>query len=370
MPLQRRRVLQARLHVKCASRALAVELVEGGATMERSKRKPLRRRVLLIVLCALSLAPAAAHADEGGLSFWLPGLMGSLSAVPGQPGWSWLTAYVHLQEAANGSKEFVRRAAVVAGLEARADVAASGPVYTFATPVLGGQAAFGLFGAGGNSFAAIDATLTGPRGNTISGHASDSRTDWADVFWQGTLKWNNGVHNTMVYATGNILSGTYDPTRLANLSLGWVAVDAGGGYTYLDTKTGHEFTVVSGLTYNFMNHDLQYQNGIDWHLDWAASQFFGKSVHAGIAGYVFQQLTGDSGAGAKLGDFKGRVLGIGPQIGFFFPLGEKYQGYLNLRAYRDFAVENRAEGFSTWLTFVISPAAPTETPAKPLRTKY
>src|SRR5262249_17189556 len=177
---------------------------------------------------------------------------------------------------------------------------------------------------------------------------------------QGALRRTTGDPTPMAPPTENTLRGPYHPTRLANLSLGWVAVDAGGGYTYLDTKTGHEFTVVSGLTYNFMNHDLQYQNGIDWHLDWAASQFFGKSVQAGIAGYVFQQLTGDSGAGAKLGDFKGRVLGIGPQIGFFFPLGEKYQGYLNLRAYRDFAVENRAEGFSTWLTFVISPAAPTE----------
>jgi hypothetical protein len=38
-----------------------------------------------------------------------------------------------------------------------------------------------------------------------------------------------------------------------------------------------------------------------------------------LAGYVYQQVTGDSGAGAKLGDFKGRSVGIGPQIGIFFP---------------------------------------------------
>jgi hypothetical protein len=63
------------------------------------------------------------------------------------------------------------------------------------------------------------------------------------VFYQGTLKWNQGVHNTMTY---NIPSGTYDNTRLANLSFGWVAVDGGAGYTYFDPKTGHEFSIVGG----------------------------------------------------------------------------------------------------------------------------
>jgi hypothetical protein len=41
---------------------------------------------------------------------------------------------------------------------------------------------------------------------------------------------------------------------------------------YLDPKTGHKFSVVTGLTYNFINPSTQYQNGVDWHLDWGASQ--------------------------------------------------------------------------------------------------
>ena len=43
----------------------------------------------------------------------------------------------------------------------------------------------------------------------------------------------------MVYVTGNIPSGTYDNSHLANLSFGWVAVDGGTGHTYFDPKTGH-----------------------------------------------------------------------------------------------------------------------------------
>jgi hypothetical protein len=314
-----------------------------------------------IVFSLTAGAPTPASADSGGLSYWLPGLMGSLAAVPGQPGWSWLSVYVHVNESASGSANFVRNTSVVAGLQARSDVVAAGPVYTFATPVLGGQAAVGVFSALGNVDAGIDATLTGPRGNTISGSEHDNRTTFSDVFWQGTLKWNSGVNNWMVYATGNIPSGTYDPTRLANLSLGWVAVDAGGAYTYLDQKTGHEFSVTAGLTYNFMNPDTQYQNGVDFHLDWGASQFISKSVHIGLAGYLFQQISPDSGPGAKLGAFEGRAVGIGPQIGFMFPLGEQYSGYLNLRAYRDLETENRPQGYTVWAQFVLSPAAEQKT---------
>jgi hypothetical protein len=317
-----------------------------------------------LALIAAIGTSTAAMADAGGLSFWLPGLMGSLAAVPGEPGWSWTTLYVHIDVSADSSKNFVRGGSVVAGLHARADAVAIGPTYTFATPVFGGQAAFSVFGVPGNDGVDIDATLTGPRGRTISGSAHDERTTFSDVFYEGTLKWNNGVNNTMVYFTGNIPSGTYDPTRLANLSLGYVAVDAGAGYTYLDTKTGNEFSVVGGFTYNFINPYTQYQNGIDSHIDWAASHFLNKNVFVGVAGYFFQQLTGDTGAGAKLGNFEGRVVGIGPQIGFMFPAGEGYQGYLNLKAYKDLATENRPEGYTAWVTFAISPAAPSGSQSK------
>jgi hypothetical protein len=66
-------------------------------------------------------------------------------------------------------------------------------------PVLGGQAAFTVVAGPGNVNAGISATLTGPLGNTISGSASDNRTTLTDLIYQGTLKWNQGVHNEMVY---------------------------------------------------------------------------------------------------------------------------------------------------------------------------
>jgi hypothetical protein len=327
-------------------------------------------------LCALVLfmSPQAAFADAGGAGFWLPGTFGSLAAVPGVPGWAYSTFYVHEQENAGGGKNFVTSGgaggSIVAGLNAHADVVVQGLTYVSAMPVLGGQAAFSILGAGGNVGVGINATLTGPGGNALSGNKSDNRTTFTDVFYQGTLKWNQGVHNEMIYIAGNIPSGTYDPNRLGNLSLGYVAVDAGAGYTYFNTKTGREFSVVGGLTYSGINPDLQYQNGIDFHLDWGASQFVSKNFQIGLAGYFFQQLTGDSGPGAKLGPFKGQTVGIGPQIGFIFPVAEGYQGYLNLKAYKDLEVENRPAGWTAWMTLAISPAPPEPASAKPIVRKY
>jgi hypothetical protein len=191
---------------------------------------------------------------------------------------------------------------------------------------------------------------------------------WATT--KGALKWNQGVNNEMVYITGNIPSGTYDPNRLANLNLGFVAWDLGAGYTYFDPKTGHEFSVAGGFTYSLPNPYLQYQNGIDFHIDWAASQFVSKNVQIGLAGYFYQQVTDDSGPGAKFGGFRGQAIGIGPQIGFIFPLSDGYQGYLNVRGYKDVEVENRAKTWSTWVTFAISPSAPEPTSAKVVSRKY
>jgi hypothetical protein len=56
------------------------------------------------------------------------------------------------------------------------------------------------------------------------------------------------------------------------------------------------------------------------------------------------------------------TVGLGPQVGFIFPnLFEGYQGYLNLKGYKDLATENRPSGFSTWVIFAISPEPPPST---------
>ena len=165
----------------------------------------------------------------------------------------------------------------------------------------------------------------------------------------------------MTYATGDIPVGSYSSTRLSNIGIGHGAVDAGGGYTYFNPETGHELSGVLGFTYNFKNPYTQYKNGVDLHFDWGASQFVSKEVQIGVVGYAYKDIGCDSGSGDRVGCFRSQVFGIGPQIGFVIPLGD-LQGYLNFKGYKEFDAKDRAHGWNTWLTFVISPAPKQPTP--------
>jgi hypothetical protein len=337
-----------------------------------------------IFAASLGLPFQIAHADESGISFWVPGLFGSLAAVPQTPGWSLGTVYYHTSVAASGSAAAAREIQIGrfsptvnvnlnVNLHAPPDLLFLAPTYTFATPVLGGQLAMGVTGIFGRNSTTLDGTLTtgfGPLAATRMGSISDSLTAFGDLYPMATLKWNDGVHNWMTYVTGDIPVGAYDPNRLSNIGIGHGAIDGGGGYTYLNPATGHELSGVGGFTYNFKNPDTGVQSGVDFHFDWGASQFLSKQLFVGLVGYAYQQISDDTGSAPILGGFRSRVLGVGPQIGYLFPVGNM-QGYLNLKGYGEFDAANRPSGWNTWLTFSISPAAPesTVTPTRHMATK-
>jgi hypothetical protein len=342
----------------------------------RGRGRPALLSTVAIATIAGLISQRPSQADEGGISFWLPGQFSSLAAAPGVPGWAMAEVYYHTTLSGAGAVAAARQIQVGrfpatvnvslnANLNAQADLVLLNPTYTFATPVLGGQLAIGVTGIFGRSSASIDGTLTtvvGPIVGTRTGSIADSLTSVGDLYPMASLKWNAGAHNFMTYVTGDIPVGAYDPGRLANLGIGHGAVDGGGGYTYFDPQSGQELSAVAGLTYNLKNPDTQYQNGVDFHFDWGVSQFLSKQAFVGFVGYGYQPLTDDSGANPILGGFRSRVFGIGPQFGYLFPVGDM-QGYINVKAYGEFAAENRPAGWNAWLTFSISPMAPTSTVA-------
>jgi len=323
----------------------------------------------LFAICVGVVDSRSTSADEGGISFWLPGNFGSLAATPGVPGWAWATVYIHTEVSAGAGAQFPRGGRIDVGIQGRGDLAAFGPTYVFATPVLNGQLSASLLGIAGRADASAALSLTGPLGNTIFGSRTQELTSYGDLLPQVALKWNQGVNNFMVYGMGDIPIGDYDPNRLANLGIGHGAIDFGGGYTYFNPQTGNEFSGVAGVTYNFENTATQYRNGMDFHFDWGASHFITRGVQLGLVGYYFQQITDDSGAGATLGGFRSRVAGVGPQVGLLFPVAGM-QGYINLKAYKEFAAQNRPEGWNAWATFAISPLPPEPASAKPIVRKY
>ena len=323
--------------------------------------------ICLAALCTSS----AALADQNGVSFWLPGQFGSFAAAPQVPGWqfAFINYYTSVKASGNiaAAKEVsigpfnpTLRVNVNVNMKAEADLELLNATYVFPTSVLGGQFGLGMALPVGYNHTSVDGTLTatlGPLSATRTGSIGDSRVGFGDLYPMATLRWNAGVHNFMVYATGDIPSGTYDPTRLSNFGIGHAAIDGGVGYTYLNPQTGYEFSVVTGMTYNYENPDTNnYRNGNDWHLDWGASKFLTKQWHVGAVGYVYDQVTADHNAPPFLGENKSRVAAVGPQIGYLFPIGNMH-GYLNLKAYFEFDASRRADGFNTWLTFAITPSA-------------
>src|SRR5499427_3338743 len=293
-----------------------------------SRRLPGKRSAAIATLAAASvLFSQAARADEGGVSLWLPGFFGSLAASPLQPGWSLTSIYYHTSVSAGGNVATAREfetgripvtlaASVNASLNAKADLGLALPTYTFATPVFGGQLTVGAIGIYGRTDTSLTGSVTGALATPLGtlpfsrfDTISDSVDGFGDVLPIATLRWNNGVHNYMTYITGDIPVGAYDSTRLSNIGLGHWAVDAGGGYTYFNPKTGHEFSGVLGFTYNFVNPATQYQSGVDMHLDWGASQFLTKQWQVGLVGYLYQELGCDSGTGDRVGCFRSRVAG-------------------------------------------------------------
>ena len=107
------------------------------------------------VLCAC--IPTSSFADEGGVSFWLPGLFGSLAATPLQPGLTFSSTYYHTSVTGEGDVSRAREITVgrfpinFSGsanlqLNSAANLGIFNAIYTLPTPVLGGQAAIALMG--------------------------------------------------------------------------------------------------------------------------------------------------------------------------------------------------------------------------------
>src|SRR5262249_35140101 len=130
----------------------------------RTPRAPPRWSASAVVLALACLGPNIAHADEGGVSFWLPGLESSLAAVPTTPGWSWANVYIRPQVSAGKNQKFANGGQIDLGLDGTGNLVAFGPTYTLPQPVLGGRLGLSLLGIAGQNVASASAILAGRTG--------------------------------------------------------------------------------------------------------------------------------------------------------------------------------------------------------------
>jgi hypothetical protein len=75
--------------------------------------------------------------------------------------------------------------------------------------------------------------------------------------------------------------------------------------------------VFTGIGFSTEDEATHYQNGDVFHVEATLQQYLPllskqNLLGIGVNAFCYEQVTGDSGSGAKLGDFEGTDIGIGP----------------------------------------------------------
>jgi hypothetical protein len=146
-------------------------------------------------------------------------------------------------------------------------------------------------------------------------------------------------------------TGSYKVGRLANTGKNFWSVEPTVGVMYFGQKNGIEATLFGGLTINQKNPDTDYKSGNQFHLDATLAQHFpfaGGLSSVGITGYYYRQVTGDSGSGATLGDFKAKTVGIGPSISYVRKLNSS-ELLAELKWLHETSTRNRLQGDTIFL---------------------
>ena len=149
-------------------------------------------------------------------------------------------------------------------------------------------------------------------------------------------------------------TGTFVKGHLANVSKNIWYFDPVLGLSYLSHKTGTELTVFAGVGFATEDQDTGYQNGDVFHLEATLQQYLPLGskqnlLGIGVNGFYFQQITGDSGPGARLlGANEGTDIGLGPVVTFIHS-SSKYNFSVQAKWLREIDTKNRLSGDWVWV---------------------
>ena len=304
------------------------------------------------LLLGATLAISDAQAVEGGGSNYLLGMRGPLAAFVPKPG-TYLTNNVFYYDA--GRSDLTPIGDVLVG-DVSAEALMNIAQFSWVTDVsvLGGRLAFSGLLPFGNLEVGGNVELQAP---ALTVEQSDDVTALGDPVVGGSVGWKHRDGDKFrawsVYSSLFIPVGDYEVGRLANTGKNRWALDVGGAYTMANFKGGRELSGVLGFTFNGENDDTNYDSGHEMHLELAGKQYLPNHFSLGVVGYWNEQLTADSGGPAVLGDFKGRVFGVGPELSYQFTQSKAHPVTLDLRWYHEFGAKNRVEGDAVFFTFSV-----------------
>jgi hypothetical protein len=306
-------------------------------------------RPALLALCLACAAMGAAVAGEGGTSHILPGANATLVDLPPTtPGF--FVKPMLLDYRGDASKRVPTAAGVVANMNVDATTVVLGGGYAFEQTVLGGAR---LAMAAFLPYSSLDISANSEARGGVRVHSKVSgigdmtlvpvMLGWKSADWQYDFL-------MPVY----VPTGSYEVGRLGNPGLNYWTVDPIVGAAYSNARSGLNAAAHIGYAMNTRNADTDYRSGDVLHFDASVQQILPLGsgfANVGVEAWHFQQVTCDSGSGAKLGCFKGRTTGIGPVLGYIHPIGQQ-KLIFEFKWLPEQKADNRLKGDYLWLKMV------------------
>lgn len=337
--------------------------------------KAFRKKSSQAILISALLYSGGAYAAEDGKSVYLLGVTASMAGMTPPPGW-YASSFTYLYTGTAGGDAALTwtlgRPGVAlppigtlrldASVRAKANVALDVASILWVAPekVLGGQVGFGVLAPFGYQSVDVDIsalrTLTFPDESTLVAgrrtRISDETFAMGDPLLTAFIGWSSGNFHWKLSGLVNIPIGSYSKRDLVAMGFNRWAADLTGSITWLDPSSGIEVSVAPGVTFNGENPATNYKTGTEFHVEGALMKHVSKAFAFGLAGYHYKQVTGDSGAGAVLGSFKGEVSAIGPNVTYNFQIG-KTPVLTSVRWMHEFNAKNRMAGDAAFFTVTV-----------------
>ena len=309
--------------------------------------------VLTLIMSWLLLSPAVAA--EFGTGIYMLGYQSSLAGFMPEPGFYLRNDFYAYQGNAkimpfSGRVEVDLRSRLITDL-----VAGS---YVTPLKIFGANYAVGLiwssvtnsFLKGTLSFDTRFPNLNRFLDRRFGGSEEGTYTGVSDlVITPVSLGWHLG--NFHILACGNWYApvGSYNAERRLNTGLNRWALEPNVAVTWLHPKYGQEVSLSLGYTVNVKNPATQYTTGQELHLEYYLGQHLPLGFAAGLTGYIYNQMTADTGTGATLGAFHGQTIALGPCLSYSGKIGTHAIG-VSARYYNEVKVHNRFDGQACYLT--------------------
>lgn len=308
--------------------------------------------VALLATGQLASMYTASDAAEGGAGFYLLGSKGVAAAVMPPAGLFFQNDFYYYTGSLGNGRALPSGGKIVADVDGKAAI--SVPTFLWVLPheFAGGRVGVSTSIPFGWKKTSADLVLDGPRVNHREGYVSDDVFTIGDPVVSGMIGWEKGNFHWQTGVMVNVPIGDYQDGEISNIAFHHWGADVFAAATWIEPTTGIDISGVIGMTFNAENPATDYRTGNEFHLEWAISKQFTPQFSAGLIGYYYDQVTGDSGAGASLGDFKGKVAAIGGTIGYTFMI-DKLPLSTRIKYFHEFSAENRAEGDAIFATISI-----------------